>query len=515
MDQFYAYTRVSTLKQGDGVSLKAQRSAIYNYAEKQNLQIIDWLEEKETAAKQGRPIYTGMVKALRKGRAKGVIVHKLDRLTRNLSEYAQIGELIDAGIVVHTAVDSLDVQSRGGRLTAEIQAVISADFIRNLRDETIKGMRGRLKQGLYPNRAPVGYLDNGRGQVKTIDPERGPLVRKAFQLYSSGRYPIKRLLPKLQILGLTNRCGGPISLRGLETILGNPFYTGVIRVASTGETFIGKHKPLISPALFERVQDVKAGRSGPKLTRHNHTYRGQFRCGLCGDAMIPERQKGHVYYRCQRKECATKTVREEVLVSAINACLANAQLKPEQICKVESRIEQWIEELGNQDHRHEWALKNGKLQERKSRLTDALVDGLIDKETFHHRSQRLLLDEQALALEQEDYRKKLQSARRLRTILELTKTLERSHQMADRAEKRQIVELATSNRHVIGKKVYLEPQDWLVGLGNAGLFAEGDPSPSKDRTFSEILERYEDFRRLACSCIASETKLPQRHAFPR
>ncbi len=81
---------------------------------------------------------------------------------------------------------SLDFRSRGGRLAADVQAVVAADYIRNLRDECIKGLNGRLKQGYYPFRAPIGYLDNGRGQPKTLDPLRAGLVREAFELYSRG-----------------------------------------------------------------------------------------------------------------------------------------------------------------------------------------------------------------------------------------------------------------------------------------------------------------------------------------
>ena len=62
-----------------------------------------------------------------------------------------------------TSVVSLDLNTRGGRLSADIQAVVAADFIRNLREETKKGFYGRLKQGLYPICAPIGYLDRGGG----------------------------------------------------------------------------------------------------------------------------------------------------------------------------------------------------------------------------------------------------------------------------------------------------------------------------------------------------------------
>src|SRR5207244_2409004 len=106
---------------------------------------------------------------LRQGRADGVVIHKIDRSARNLKDWADLGELIDGGIQIQFANESLDLHSRGGRLSADIQAVVAADYIRNLREETRKGFYGRLKQGMYPLPAPVGYLDMGKGRVKEID----------------------------------------------------------------------------------------------------------------------------------------------------------------------------------------------------------------------------------------------------------------------------------------------------------------------------------------------------------
>jgi site-specific DNA recombinase len=63
--------------------------------------------------------------------------------------------LIDAGIEVHFANESLNLYSPGGRHSADIQAVTAADFIRNLREETKKAFYGRIKQGLYPMPAPI------------------------------------------------------------------------------------------------------------------------------------------------------------------------------------------------------------------------------------------------------------------------------------------------------------------------------------------------------------------------
>lgn len=212
MKRCFGYVRVSTVKQGDGVSLVAQREAISAFAIRHNIEIVQWFEEKETAAKRGRPIFDQMVKQLRRGKADGLVVHKIDRSARNFTDWAKIGDLADAGIDIHFANESLDFHSRGGRLTADIQAVIAADYIRNLREETIKGINGRLKQGLTPFAAPIGYLNNGGGKPKTPDPERAPFIRRAFELYASGHHSQKSLQRELAAQGLRTKAGRPLSL---------------------------------------------------------------------------------------------------------------------------------------------------------------------------------------------------------------------------------------------------------------------------------------------------------------
>src|SRR5713226_3465471 len=208
MKQFFAYIRVSTVKQGErGSSLQEQRSAIETYARRHDLTISQWFEEKETAAKRGRRLFSRMLAALESGAADGVIMHKIDRSARNLRDWSDLGELIDRGIAVHFAHESVDLNSRGGRLSADIQAVVAADYIRNLRDEVRKGFFGRLKQGLYPLPAPVGYLDRGRGLPKEADPIKAPLVRTAFELYATGTFSLHQLRAELYQRGLRTRAG--------------------------------------------------------------------------------------------------------------------------------------------------------------------------------------------------------------------------------------------------------------------------------------------------------------------
>jgi len=171
VQNFFGYIRVSTLKQGEkGVSLQEQRASIETYAARQGFSISQWFEERETAAKRGRPVFSRMMALLREQKAVGVIIHKIDRSARNLRDWSDLGEMMDSGIRVHFANESLDLNSRGGRLSADIQAVVAADFIRNLREEAKKGMRGRYKQGLFrcPLRLGIWIREAGRQKQLTL-----------------------------------------------------------------------------------------------------------------------------------------------------------------------------------------------------------------------------------------------------------------------------------------------------------------------------------------------------------
>lgn len=306
---FIAYTRVSTQKQGNaGVSLTEQRRAIESYARRRHLKIAKWYEELATAAKQGRPVFQTVLSLLDRDAGKtGLVLHKIDRGARNLRDWADIGELLDQGIEVRFAHDDLDLWTRGGRLTADIQAVIAADYIRNLRDEVRKGINGRLNQGLYPFKAPRGYLDRGRGKVKQPDPAVAPLVVFAFQLYGAGQYSLNSLGAELCTRGLSTASGRALSPGTLAKILRNPFYKGDINVQ--GRSYKGKHQPLVTGELFDHVQEMLARRRPKRSRRHCFQFSRCLRCTGCENFLIGEKQKQFVYYRCH--SCAGVCIRED------------------------------------------------------------------------------------------------------------------------------------------------------------------------------------------------------------
>jgi site-specific DNA recombinase len=489
MKTYFGYVRVSTARQGErGVSLQEQRDAISRYAERHQMEISRWFEERETAAKRGRPFFNEMLKLLRSGKSNGVMIHKIDRSARNMKDWADLGELMDGGVEVHFVNESLDLASRGGRLSADIQAVVAADYIRNLREESKKGFYGRIKQGLYPLPAPLGYVDMGQGKPKEPDPVKAPLVRRAFQLYATGSWTLEPLCEELYRSGLRNRRGSAVSINGLSTILNNPFYIGIVRLMRTGETFQGIHEPLIGKSLFDRVQLVLQGKVAARTQVHDFPFRRILKCGHCGYALIGESQKGHVYYRCHTKTCPTKAVREEgIEPEFLNALEPLRFDEEERMILLEklgevkkSLIEQWEAETGAN------RMRLGQLQERLDRLTDAYIDRLIDKETFEARKATILMDQKAL----QEKIAQPQSAvvDRLSKFLELAGDAYLLYQASLPAEKRDLLKIVTSNRTVTGKNVVVALQDPFSDVANRYISSNGRAYRDRPRTLDALLK---------------------------
>ena len=460
MKTCFGYIRVSTPKQGTGVSLEVQKDDIANAAKQRDLHITEWFVEVETASRAGRPIFNAMSGRLKRGQADALMLHKLDRGSRNMTDWGDVSRLLDQGVEFHIATDPTDFNSRAGRFIADMLAALAADFSRNQREETIKGLRGRLKQGLFPFRPPLGYLSGGRGQPKPPCPDTAPVVARMFDLYATGDYSYEALREESFRLGLRSHNGGKISLHGMEKLLSNPFYHGLIRIERTGEEFPGIHEPIVSKRLFDKVQQVRRYRGSPKVTQHQHLFVGLFRCHLCDAPLVPERQKGRVYYRCQKKSCPMTCIREDRLGTAIRAKLASLQLKPD---VRQQLIEDWEKGTVLQrliKLRRSLSAKIEEREAKKGRLADLLVEEAIDVQTHKMKREEYDFELQQLRSELADLPEpnavKTEQERRIEHMAELLSVYEG----ADRTGKRELLRDTFVTRTANQTEIYMELMSW-------------------------------------------------------
>src|SRR5208283_4186044 len=222
-------------------------------------------------------------------------VEKNDRLYRNRADALSFEELIEKrGVEVHLVKEArvIEKESRSqDKFMHDIHVAVAKHYVENLRDEVKKGMREKAEQGIYPGRAPYGYRNNRLTRSIDIDETKAPIIKRAFELYATGR----ESLTTLRKVILENH-GLRVSRAYLETILKNPFYIG--QFVWRGVTYDGTHVPLISLDLFQRVQDTFAGRNKPKYRKHEFAFAGLLSCAHDGCTVTTELQKGrYIYYR--------------------------------------------------------------------------------------------------------------------------------------------------------------------------------------------------------------------------
>jgi site-specific DNA recombinase len=144
-------------------------------------------------------------------------------------------------------------------------------------------------------------------------------------------------LRELNRRGFRSKKGKPITKSCLEGLLANPFYCGRIVLKQDGRSYKGIHQPIISERSFRRVTARKTDRQIKCHTRHNHTFRKSIKCGLCGWSFVGELQKGHVYMRCQQKDCPTRSIRADQIDAEVKMALFGVRLSDCQAEKLHAR----------------------------------------------------------------------------------------------------------------------------------------------------------------------------------
>jgi len=400
MDRCVIYARVSTKEQQDeGYSIPAQLGAIRAFCASQNLSPVAEFVEAESAGKAGRKRFTEMVDLLKANSdVRVVVAHKLDRLYRNFTDQVLLEEIVGARARYVTG----DVpDSPQGELLRDVQLSVAKFYLGNLAEEVRKGMDQKVLQGGWPHRAPVGYLNDKETRTIVLDPLRAPLVRFAFERYASGAVSLPQLADELADRGLVQGSGRKFGAASVQHILSNPLYCG--RIRHKGALFPGAHEPLITPALFETVQDTLSGKRNGTKSRRVFALRGVMYCAECGCMITAGVHRGHVYYRCTHGKGACSNVtyaRAEVMEAQVDELLSRIELAPDLIDALIADARLLEAERGSSTVSERESLQ-GELTAnatRQGKLLDAYLDGTVAADAYRAKSDSLESARRALEL---------------------------------------------------------------------------------------------------------------------
>ncbi len=331
--KYIIYARKSTEEDDRQVlSIEAQLVELKEFAAKEKLEIVASFREAKTAKEPGRIKFAEMLSLIEKGKADGIISWHPDRLARNSVDGGKIIHFVDRGLIRSLKFPTFWFEpTPQGLFMLNIAFGQSKYFVDNLRENVKRGLRQKIRNGVWPSWAPVGYANNPKTRGIDVDSEKSSKVKKIFEMYATGAYPLNTLANWCEKKKLLTNAGNKISMSNIQHILQNPFYIGLMRYK--GEIFEGKHEPLISKKLFDRCQEVMTKRGKVRPDRkHDFAFLGLMKCASCGCSITAQYAKGnggiYTYYRCTKKrgKCQEKYLGENQLVVQIKSFLQKVSL---------------------------------------------------------------------------------------------------------------------------------------------------------------------------------------------
>jgi len=388
--KYYLYCRKSTEESAGKQlnSLESQEQAMMQIAEREGLEVIKTYRESQSASKLGRPVLEEMLSNLQAGKADGILCWKLDRLARNMVEGGAIFQMLQDEVIKSIRCYDKEYNKATNAIVFGVELGQATQYSVELRANVNRGMMFKFRNGYWPTLAPIGYLNvREQGQALVVPNEsNAPLIAELFEEFSTGHYSLREVAQHMFERGLTTRGGKKIHLQKIATILDNPFYYGLMNWK--GESVQGKHKPIITKELYDKVKAVRHQSTRPRPSKHFFMYRGLFSCEDCGCSITAEKQKTYHYYHCTagKGSCEQKSqnIREEKLTEQIEAKLDELTFDEEW---VEIMYQASLEKLNLNESTTHTARENiqeniRKIESKKKKLLRKNLDEKISDEDY-------------------------------------------------------------------------------------------------------------------------------------
>lgn len=351
---------------------------------KLNIPTKETYSESKSAKMPGRPEFNRMIEEIDKvGGIKGIIVWKLNRLFRNPEDEGKIRQRLSDGRIKEIITPSKTYYEADSDFIMAVEGAQAQRFIRDLREDTARGINSKLKKGIAPILAPPGYKNDiakRQGERDIIPQEtQFPLVRRLFELYMSGNYSVQQIYDEAVSLGVRSNRGKIVSRTQLYEMFRNPFYTGTRFIYAKKLYSNGIHKRMLTDEEFDLMQTILEGRSHPRGQVHTDLLTGLIKCGECGRSITSEVKTKHykngksqtfVYYRCTKKfravKCKQPYIRAEELERQVLEYLDEIQLSD----KFSTWAIKWLQVM------HE---KQGGLREAKWKTTEQTYQEVVKK----------------------------------------------------------------------------------------------------------------------------------------
>ncbi len=342
------------------MSIDSQIEEMSKLAERDNLVIKEIRQESHSAKESGqRPVFVKLLSDIKNGQFNGILTWAPDRLSRNAGDLGSVVDLMDQKKLIKIQTFS---QSFANSPNEKFLLMILCSQAKLENDNkglnVQRGLRTKCNMGWRPSIAPVGYLnvrgDGNKDELIIVDPIRGNFIIQVFDKMAnqgqSGR-AIKHWLDRIQF---TTKNEKPLALSKIYSLLKNPFYYGEFEFpVGSGIWYQGKHKPLITKELFNKVQFML---EVPPKSYHSKIFpfKKICKCGGCGGGITAEEKimklkygglSRHIYYHCARSanyECDQPYITEQDLIKQLAAKINEIKINYSAITKkIEEDIDKY------------------------------------------------------------------------------------------------------------------------------------------------------------------------------
>lgn len=205
------YVRVSTVKQEQsGLSLEAQELKIRQYCELYELELIDIIIDAGASAKTlERPGIQSAMAMIKNGAANGLVVAKLDRLTRSIKDLNVLIEDLFNKAALISVSDQVDTTTPSGRLILNILMSVSQWEREEIGERTKAAMKAKKAKGQYTGgRTPFGWKldEQGNEVADDVEQELIEIVRG----FRASRLSYSTIAQELTKAKFTSRTGNAV-----------------------------------------------------------------------------------------------------------------------------------------------------------------------------------------------------------------------------------------------------------------------------------------------------------------
>lgn len=344
--KYVLYARKSTeAEEKQALSIDSQVKEMLQIAERDGLEIVDIRREAHSAKESGqRAVFQEIVSDIQGGRYNGIIVWHPDRLSRNAGDLGSLVDLMDKKLLI-------EIRTYGQKFTNSpsdkfllmilcSQAKLEND---NKSVNVKRGLRTRCEMGLWPAPAPTGYLNEKRLDRKgyvMIDPQRAPVIKKMFEKVANENWSGRKIYHwlKFEMNFRSATSNKPLTLSNIYRLLQTPFFYGSFEYpAKSGNWYTGKHEPIITRELFEKVQE-RLTRSEIVHEKKEFAFSRIMTCGLCGSGVVADEKwkklanggtAHYIYYGCNRSRdlnCKCGYIREEELIKQLVTLIEKVEI---------------------------------------------------------------------------------------------------------------------------------------------------------------------------------------------